>query len=132
MKVYTFAFLLAACPGLAFAQDSQCADAMAQAELNACVYAEFETADAALNKIWPQAMALMKQIDANLPKAEQGAADQLRDSQRAWITFRDANCAAEAYMVHGGSAQPMVRYGCMARLTEARTADLELLATQDF
>lgn len=132
MKVYTLAFLIAACPGLAWAQDDACADATAQVELNACIYAEFEAADAALNEVWPQAMALMKEIDADLPKAEQGAADQLRESQRAWITFRDANCAAEAYMMQGGSAQPMVLYGCMARLTEARTADLELLTTQDY
>lgn len=112
-------------PDLAQAQD--CAEAMTQSDINACMYADWEAADADLNAVWKEAMAVMKAIDADLPEDEQGAAAQLRTGQKAWITFRDATCAAEGYLMHGGSAEPMVIYGCMARLTEQRSEDLGLL-----
>ena len=71
---------------------------------------------------------MMKDIDTGLPRDQRGAATFLRDGQRAWITFRDAACAAEGYLMHGGSAEPMVIYGCYARLTETRAADLWMVA----
>jgi uncharacterized protein YecT (DUF1311 family) len=32
--------------------------------------------------------------------------------------------------MHGGSAEPMVIYGCRARLTKQRTADLEAMSEE--
>jgi len=46
-------------------------------------------------------------------------------SQRAWLAFRDAQCAIEGGEYAGGSMQPMVRSGCLARLTRERTAQLK-------
>lgn len=126
------AAIFALFPGLGLAQEIDCTNALAQSDMNACAYAGFETQDAALNAVWPKAMALMKDIDASLPEAERGAAAQLLAGQKAWISFRDATCAAEAYMMQGGSAQPLLLYGCMARLTEVRAADLSLIADQDY
>ena len=48
----------------------------------------------------------------------------MREAQRAWITFRDNACAAEGYAMKGGSAEPLVVYGCMRTLTLERTAHL--------
>ena len=110
------------------AQDVDCANATAQAELTYCAEQDWITADADLNAAYKAAMALMKQIDADLPQDEQGAAANLQAAQRAWISFRDAACAAEGYLMHGGSAEPMVIYGCRAGLTKVRAADLWLLA----
>ncbi|TXH96313.1 MAG: DUF1311 domain-containing protein [Pseudorhodobacter sp.] len=77
-------------------------------------------------------MAVMQAIDADLPEDERGAADLLRKGQKAWISFRDDACAAEGYVMHGGSAEPMLVYGCMARLTEARAEDLRLIANTGY
>lgn len=101
---------------------------MAQSELNQCAYDDWKAQDKALNAVWVKAMAVMKAVDADLPEEERGAADRLRKGQKAWISFRDDTCAAEAYIMHGGSAEPMLVYGCMARLTEARTEDLRFIA----
>ena len=101
---------------------------MAQSELTQCAYEEWQAQDAALNAHWTDAMAVMQAIDADLPEDERGAADLLRKGQKAWISFRDDACAAEGYVMHGGSAEPMLVYGCMARLTEARAEDLRLIA----
>ena len=110
------------------AQDVDCANATAQVELTYCAEQDWMDADADLNAAYKAAMALMKQIDADLPQDEQGAAANLKAAQRAWISFRDAACAAEGYLMHGGSAEPMVIYGCRAGLTKVRAADLWLLA----
>lgn len=126
MRRLAFVLCCAATP-LA-AQDVECANAMAQVELTFCAEQDWISADADLNPAYKAAMAMMKQIDADLPKAEQGAAANLKTAQRAWIAYRDAACAAEGYVMHGGSAEPMVIYGCRARLTQARAADLWSLA----
>ena len=67
---------------------------------------------------------LLQDWDANLPAAEQGGAQALKEAQRAWITFRDKACEAEGYAFKGGSAEPLLVYGCMRVLTEERTAHL--------
>lgn len=108
----------------AAAQEVDCANAMAQVDLNACAYQDWEAADAKLNAAYQDAMALLDEWDANLPEAEQGGAQALKEAQRAWITFRDKACEAEGYAFKGGSAEPLLVYGCMRLLTEERTAHL--------
>lgn len=109
------------------ARAQDCAEAMTQSDMNACIYADWQAADAELSAAWKEAMALMRSIDEDLPKAEQGAVAQMRSGQKAWITFRDATCTAEGYLMRGGSAEPMLIYGCMARLTIDRSKDLRAL-----
>ena len=124
-------FVLAALSLPAAAQEVDCANAMAQADLNACAYQDWEAADADLNAAYQQAMEVLEGWDANLPAEEQGAAAALKDAQRAWITFRDKACEAEGYAFKGGSAEPLLVYGCMRVLTEERTAHLTGLVEFD-
>lgn len=114
----------------AAAQEVDCQNAMAQMEMTFCAEQDWQRADRNLNDAYKAAMAEMKAVDSNLPKAQQGAAAHLKAAQRAWISFRDEACAAEGYMMHGGSAQPMVIYGCRATLTEQRAEGLWQLAGQ--
>lgn len=113
-----------------WAQDVDCANAETQVELTYCAEQDWLAADADLNTAYAAARAQMQGIDADLDADERGAANFLRDGQRAWVTFRDATCAAEGYTMHGGSAEPMVIYGCRARLTAQRTADLEAMTEE--
>ena len=106
------------------AQTVDCANAVAQVELNFCAEAEFRSADADLNVAYKAARERMRQIDAQLAAPQRGAEIALRDAQRAWVTFRDQACLAEAYVFAGGSAQPMVYSGCLGRITAQRAADL--------
>jgi uncharacterized protein YecT (DUF1311 family) len=112
----------------AAAQEVDCANAMAQADLNQCAYQDWEAADAALNDAYQEAMALLQDWDANLPEEEQGGAEALKEAQRAWITFRDKACEAEGFAMKGGSAEPLLVYGCMRLLTEERTNHLTSMA----
>lgn len=105
-----------------------CDNAMAQFELNACAYKEFERADAAMNAQWKVTAARMKAIDADFDRTQDnrpGYFDTLLAAQRAWLTYRDKHCASEGYTMRGGSAEPMVISGCQTQLTEARTKQLK-------
>ncbi len=121
IRIVTLAVLLA---GPAFAQEIDCANAMAQQELNLCAYRDWQDADADLNKAYKQAVAMLKDWDADLSEGEPSAANALRDAQRAWITFRDKACEVEGYAMRGGSAEPLLVNGCLAGLTRERTAQL--------
>lgn len=117
--------LVLACLTLpAAAQEVDCDNAVTQQDMNQCAYADWESADAKLNAAYKRAMAVMTQWDADLPEAEQGGAAALKEAQRAWITFRDKACEAEGYAMKGGSAEPLLVYGCMRQLTEDRTGQL--------
>ena len=118
-------FLVLACLSLPVsAQDVDCSSAMAQQDLNQCAYQDWEAADVELNAVYREAMVLMEIWDRNLPQDEVGAAKTLKEAQRAWITFRDKACEAEGYAMKGGSAEPLLVYGCMRQLTQDRTAQL--------
>lgn len=109
------------------AQDPDCDYAETQVELNACAKYDYERMDADLNDAYQEAMAVAKDVDADLPRAERGAVEKLRAAQRVWITYRDAVCDSEAFAVQGGSMEPMVWYGCLARLSLARAGDLRTM-----
>lgn len=120
--------MVAGCLGLlaapAAAQQANCANPMSQVEINFCAEIDFQAADDALNRAYRSAREVMRQIDADLAAPQRGAEVALRDAQRAWITFRDQACRADAWSWTGGSGYSMAYYGCQSRLTAQRTADL--------
>jgi uncharacterized protein YecT (DUF1311 family) len=96
-------------------------------DMNWCAHKSWQAADAELNAAYQAAMAVLRAFDAELSPTLAGGAQALREGQRAWITYRDRSCEAEGYSMRGGSAEPLVVYGCMARLTRQRAADLRML-----
>jgi uncharacterized protein YecT (DUF1311 family) len=91
-----------------------CADAATQADMNSCAKAEYDKADAELNRVYQQALQ-------SLAPDHQ---ERLRTAQRAWITFRDADCDCEAFTYDGGSMQPLSYYSCLTAATRERIARL--------
>ncbi len=103
--------------GVAQAQDLDCSDrsALPQIALTECAMRDLAFWDGLLNTAYQQVIA----------RSDTARVDNLRTAQRAWITFRDLTCEMEASDYEGGSIQPMIRQGCLARLTERRARDLE-------
>lgn len=110
------------------AQQIDCANAVSQVDMTDCAKQDFETADQALNVSYQAAIEMMDSIDADLPKADQGAVAALKAAQRAWIEVRDNTCLAEGFSWAGGSGRGMVELACKARVTKSRTDDLNILA----
>lgn len=113
----------------ALAQTTDCANAITQQDMNICAEEDWQEADAALNDTYGEVMAAMKAMDADLPPALHGGEDALRTAQRAWITYRDANCTAAGFLMRGGSAEPLLVYGCLRQMTLDRTAELQDLVS---
>jgi uncharacterized protein YecT (DUF1311 family) len=94
------------------------AHAPTQADMNAEARADFARADADLNKTYQSLLA-------KLPTAE--SKHRLRETQRAWVTSRDAAAARAAKEAEGGSMAPTLRYETMTRLTQERIKELKAM-----
>jgi len=84
-----------------------------------CMGSETEQQDARLNQNYKAAMQA-------LTPAQQ---TQLRDAQRLWIKFRDADCALLGSLT-GGTIDSVNSASCFLDMTKKRAEDLAWLAEQ--
>ena len=85
-----------------------------QQMMNICAGEDYQAADARLNAAYQK---LISSDDADGKRLLQAA-------QRAWIAFRDAECAYTTTDSEGGSIHPMEVSQCLTELTEQRTKQL--------
>ena len=85
-----------------------------QQMMNICAGEDYQAADARLNAAYQK---LISSDDADGKRLLQAA-------QRAWIAFRDAECAYTTAGSEGGSIHPMEVSQCLTELTEQRTKQL--------
>src|SRR5207253_7340405 len=64
------------------AKKAPCSDANTQAEMNICAGKEYKAADAILNRVYQQLVAMLEPEEKS----------QLKEAQTAWIKCRDTNC----------------------------------------
>lgn len=93
-------------------------------EMNTCASQQYEAADARLNEAYS---ALKAALPAENAPGVAGPSPRmaLRDAQRVWITFRDADCAAQTQIYAGGSIETLMHLVCMRQRTEQRTRELQ-------
>jgi uncharacterized protein YecT (DUF1311 family) len=72
---------------------------------------DFDKADTELNKTYE---ALLRKL------SDAEGKEKLKQSQRAWLDFRDAEAAFVADQARGGSMAPTIRYETMTELTQQR------------
>jgi uncharacterized protein YecT (DUF1311 family) len=85
-----------------------------QQMMNICADADYQAADARLNKTYKD---LVGEDDEKTNKLLQAA-------QRAWISFRDAECAYSTADSEGGSIHPLEVSQCLTELTNERVKQL--------
>ena len=83
--------------------------------MNAQAHAEFQRADADLNKTYQSVLAKLPTIESK---------QKLREAQRAWVVSRDAEAVHAAKEADGGSMAPTLRYETMTHLTRERINEL--------
>ncbi len=99
------------------ARADECLDkATTQVELNGCAGKALEAADAALNEAY---QAILKRLGDDAEKRK-----LLVGAEKAWLSFRDAECAFSSSSSVGGSIHPMIFAECLTTVTEKRLADL--------
>jgi uncharacterized protein YecT (DUF1311 family) len=89
-----------------------------QQMMNICAGEDYHAADARLNAAYQD---LISSDDADGKRLLQAA-------QRAWIAFRDAECAHSTAASAGGSIHAMAVSQCLTKLTDDRTRQLAAAA----
>jgi uncharacterized protein YecT (DUF1311 family) len=74
----------------------------------------FEAADKKMNAAYQKLLGI---LDAD-------GKSSLRDAQRAWISWRDAQAEFDSHQFGDGKLRPLERWGSRAQSTEARTTRL--------
>ena len=82
-----------------------------------CMSSEIKQHDSRLNQAYKAAMQAL----------DKGQQTQLRDVQRLWIKFRDADCALLGSLT-GGTIDSVNRASCFLDMTKKRADDLARLA----
>ncbi|MDX8504532.1 lysozyme inhibitor LprI family protein [Mesorhizobium captivum] len=85
-----------------------------QSMMTICANTDYEAADAKLNAAYKEI------VGGNDEKANK----LLQTAQRAWIAFRDAECAYSTADSEGGSIHPMEVSECLTEITNQRTKQL--------
>ena len=104
---------------------------MTQQDMNICAHRDYLAADELLNQQWERTAAAMRERDAQWGDSfdeRPGYFEVLLESQRAWLQYRDAQCAVEGYWARGGSLEPLLVSGCLTLLTRRRTEELREIA----
>ena len=114
MKQYLISLALVIAALVAFSTSH--ANAQSQPEMNRQAAKDFERADTELNKTYE---ALLRK----LPDAE--SKQKLKESQRAWLAFRDAEAALRAIRRAAGQLLPPSATEPMTELTQQRLKQLK-------
>ncbi|MEM6711763.1 MAG: lysozyme inhibitor LprI family protein [Pseudomonadota bacterium] len=92
---------------------------------------ELQTALAAsddeLNSVWQALREAFNTPDVDRPPRSPDAWETALAAQRAWISFRDAQCEAEATAFNEEAMEPLVRLSCLQVMTDERTEQLKSL-----
>lgn len=88
-----------------------------QPDMDLCALNAYKTSDTELNWVY-------REIERRLGD-DAATRKLLIAAQRAWLSFRDAECAFAASDAEGGSIYPMVYNQCLDSLTQARIDDLQ-------
>ena len=99
----------------AILQKIDCSQAKSTTELKYCSLKTYQAADQKLNQVYQK---ILGRVSGEQEKI-------LISAQQAWIIFRDRNCNFETYRSRGGTGYEIFRNGCLERLSQQRTTDLE-------
>ena len=102
------------------------ADRGVQLALNICAWRRHREADTYLNAVWDRVRDRAKAADSEAARddKEGGYFELLLADQRAWLAYRDTQCALAADGARGGSIRPMIYSVCMEHMTLERTKAL--------
>lgn len=94
---------------------------------NDCLSREAAAWDVLLNRDWPNLRAKMRQRDVDNSVAAlglTGADSALLAAQRAWLAFREAECAAQAAEWGAGTIGSTMHAACWLEMTARRAIEL--------
>ncbi len=108
------------------AAQTDCGDISTSRQVDACAKLAKESADANLNASYKQLISRVKSQYQADPALGENFMAKLKDSQRAWLKLRDANCALEAFEIDVGQPAYLTTVNnCIARMSLERSGYLD-------
>lgn len=98
-----------------------------------CTLAEYHAWDLQLNATYQTTLAGLQATDsqeADLFPEFANRAEALRTAQRAWIAFRDGECALAYALWGSGSMRQIAGASCLLDMTATRTIELRFLGAE--
>jgi uncharacterized protein YecT (DUF1311 family) len=127
MRIRALLFAMAALVSSPAAAEDKwvCDDAPDNATHRECSDREFRKYDAELNRLY--AVLLKDAASMNEPQRGYGPppVQALREAQRAWVAYRDANCHWKSTAFYGGSGQSVILSSCRAIATRDRVEEFK-------
>lgn len=102
------------------AKDGPCQRPATGAKGTACFGEVYKKSDEELKKLYYRVFGVVGVVGGD-------ELVKLKEAQRLWLQFRDANCAAEAELYMGGSVRPMVGLACLEAVTRHRAEELNVM-----
>lgn len=100
-----------------------CGYPLTNAERTFCSAKALIEAETAMNAAYEKLLTKLEEMDAALPDHLRGSPEALKESQDAWLVFREKDCRAYGFPFQGGTRGNELYQGCMIILTMRRTED---------
>ena len=119
-------FLLLFCLGVFAQQPQKNSDQPVKNDEDNCCCTTYDT-NICLSKVQDKVDQELNQTYQSALKRwnEDPNREELRQAQRAWVSYRDAACKAEADLYKGGTIMPSIEMHCVIRLTRQRIAEIK-------
>jgi uncharacterized protein YecT (DUF1311 family) len=121
---------LACGQALAQVADDPCKTQSTTLEINECARLVLAEKDKELNSAYQRVLATLVRRDKDDPTDYETARKEFVAGQRAWIQFRDNDCAAKYSLNAQGSIRTVTYLVCVTEHTEQRTRGLRLWSSQ--
>ncbi|MHA3734294.1 lysozyme inhibitor LprI family protein [Pseudomonas sp. Eth.TT006] len=129
MNRFVFTLLAVLLPVSAVYAQDDCSHVTSSPEMVPCSEAAKSAADAQLNVSYKQLMARLESDYRTNPALGAEYVAKVKESQRAWLKLRDANCPLEAFEIETGMPAHVVAVNsCIARMSRERSAYLDKIA----
>jgi uncharacterized protein YecT (DUF1311 family) len=118
--VVVVALFVVASSGLAQhmnAPNAPCRNVAVTVDVANCFSEEGKKADTEMNRLYQSILKGLEPEDAS----------RLRDAQRQWLHYRDANCNAEKGLYGSGTGASPAYLACIQSVTQARIAELKTI-----
>lgn len=94
-------------------------------DYKACVARAADKADAALNQAYKDLLGAVRAAGKEMGQASDTQVGGLKDTQKQWIAYRDANCTFEDSLAFGGTAIGGNYSSCLCALSYQRINDFD-------
>ncbi len=134
MRVWEIAAAMLTCPiaGLAGQSDIACATTNVLDEKAVCAWDAYREANVQVIKLINRALIVVDAHEAAMTPDQAGEARRLLvEGHEAWQAYRTDTCDLEAHLFFGGPGAKLAYARCLARVTEQRVRDLQVIVEAD-